>query len=90
MSDEDKNDPKNRHALKWYPLFQYSVLGAWFSCMDLSHLFSHFLEGTTTTSSIISSTVKEVGILNDPIGILQKETHMDQWVIVTILIGKLN
>lgn len=81
-SEEEDDKFENRHVLKWYPFCQYSVIGALFSCLDLSHVFMFITEVKPT-----NATVKE-NILQDAIDKLQKETNMDQWMLVTILIGK--
>ncbi|KAJ8910769.1 hypothetical protein NQ315_008890 [Exocentrus adspersus] len=66
------------HFLKWYPLFQYAVLGALFSSLDLTHVVKLFPVKPTTNGT------------NQFIPELEKLAHdhgIEPWVLVTILIG---
>ncbi|KAL1490030.1 hypothetical protein ABEB36_013941 [Hypothenemus hampei] len=84
--DLEESDPRNRHTLKWYPLFQYGVLGALFSCLDLSHILLFIIELKPTNPTTITSTTPKENIIQETMDKLQKETDMPQWILITILI----
>lgn len=78
-SSSSDNEPQSRHTLKWYPFFQYFVLGALFSCAEISHI-SHIADLFSVKASNETKNVFE-----NAADVVQ---GMDTWVLVTILIGK--
>lgn len=71
-----ENEEQSSRNLKWYPFFQYFVLGALFSCSEISHITPFFLVKSSNETKNVFENAAEV-------------VHgMDTWVLVTILIGE--
>lgn len=74
--DSSDNEEQPPHSLKFYPLFQYSVVGALFSCAEISHILNLFpVKPSNETKNVFENAAEVVH-------------GMDTWVLVTILIGK--
>lgn len=78
-SGSSDNEEQSPHTLKWYPFFQYFVLGALFSCAEKSHV-SHIADFFSVKASNETKNVFE--------NAADVVHGMDTWVLVTILIGK--
>lgn len=75
-SDNEEQPPR---TLKWYPFFQYFVLGALFSCADISHV------SRVTDLFSVKASNETKNVFENAADVVQ---GMDTWVLVTILIGK--
>lgn len=80
MEDSDDNGSDNEQPsrnLRYFPFFQYFVLGSLFSCAEISHIVRFFpVKPSNETKNAFFENAADM-------------VHgMDTWVLVTILIGK--
>ncbi|KAJ8926407.1 hypothetical protein NQ314_021193 [Rhamnusium bicolor] len=74
---DHKENETYRLNLMCYPLFQYAVLAALFSCLDFSHIVQLFsVKPTNETKTIVDDVVQ-----------MAHDRGIDTWVLVTILIA---